>query len=220
MRSSTLAVRADRIARSIGCMTARRPAAGAAPAPAPPPATSMRSAGISSSFRKGGARADRERTAPAIHALEDRSVRQQLSSGAVERQRRRGLDLEARDGVPSGITGRENATDDRRASRLTGSDIRRRLPEIREFAESEILRRPSGAQDSSGMAFGAPSPSRRTRKPTSSSSTRRWRSGTVLPEEIDRSDNDFQKAAGTAALLCSHALYYVALLLRPRAVAA
>lgn len=136
----------------------------------------------------------------------------QPSSGAVERHGVVASILELGMGFHPEFTGRENARMNAALLGLTGSDIRRRLPEIREFAElGEFFDRPVRTY-SSGMAL----------RLAFAVATHAEADVLIIDEALAVGDGyfqkksidritDFQKSGGTL-LFCSHALYYVALL--------
>ena len=136
----------------------------------------------------------------------------QPSAGTVERHGVVASILELGMGFHPEFTGRENARMNAALLGLTGSDIRRRLPEIREFAElGEFFDRPVRTY-SSGM----------TLRLAFAVATHAEADVLIIDEALAVGDGyfqkksidritDFQKAGGTL-LFCSHALYYVALL--------
>ena len=136
----------------------------------------------------------------------------QPSSGTVERHGVVASILELGMGFHPEFTGRENARMNAALLGLTGSDIRRRLPEIREFAElGEFFDRPVRTY-SSGM----------TLRLAFAVATHAEADVLIIDEALAVGDGyfqkksidritDFQKSGGTL-LFCSHALYYVALL--------
>jgi lipopolysaccharide transport system ATP-binding protein len=134
------------------------------------------------------------------------------TSGSVVRRGVVASILELGMGFHPEFTGRENARMNAALLGLTGSEIRRRLPEIRDFAElSEFFDRPVRTY-SSGM----------TLRLAFSVATHADADVLIVDEalavgngyfqkkSIDRI-TDFQKRGGTL-LFCSHALYYIALL--------
>jgi lipopolysaccharide transport system ATP-binding protein len=110
------------------------------------------------------------------------------------------------------FTGRENARMNAALLGLTGGEIRRRLPEIRDFAElSDFFDRPVRTY-SSGMAL----------RLAFAVATHADADVLIVDEALAVGDGyfqkksidritDFQKRGGTL-LFCSHALYYIALL--------
>ena len=110
------------------------------------------------------------------------------------------------------FTGRENARMNAALLGLTGSEIKRRLPEIRDFAElGEFFDRPVRTY-SSGMAL----------RLAFSVATHADAEVLIVDEALAVGDGYFQKKSidritefhrrGGTLLFCSHALYYVALL--------
>ncbi len=110
------------------------------------------------------------------------------------------------------FTGRENARMNAALLGLTGADLRRRLPEIREFAElGEFFDRPVRTY-SSGMAL----------RLAFAVATHVDADILIVDEALAVGDGYFQKKSieritdfhkrGGSLLFCSHALYYVALL--------
>jgi ABC-type polysaccharide/polyol phosphate transport system ATPase subunit len=136
----------------------------------------------------------------------------QPTSGSVERHGVVASILELGMGFHPEFTGRENARMNAALLGLTGAEIRRRLPEIRDFAElGEFFDRPVRTY-SSGMAL----------RLAFSVATHADAEVLIVDEALAVGDGyfqkksidritDFQKRGGTL-LFCSHALYYIALL--------
>jgi lipopolysaccharide transport system ATP-binding protein len=136
----------------------------------------------------------------------------QATSGLVERQGVVASILELGMGFHPEFTGRENARMNAALLGLTGPEIRRRLPEIRDFAElGDFFDRPVRTY-SSGM----------TLRLAFSVATHADAEVLIVDEALAVGDGyfqkksidritDFQKRGGTL-LFCSHALYYIALL--------
>jgi homopolymeric O-antigen transport system ATP-binding protein len=134
------------------------------------------------------------------------------TSGTVERHGVVASILELGMGFHPEFTGRENARMNAALLGLTGSEIRRRLPEIQDFAElGEFFDRPVRTY-SSGMAL----------RLAFAVATHADADVLIVDEALAVGDGyfqkksvdritDFQKRGGTL-LFCSHALYYVALL--------
>lgn len=136
----------------------------------------------------------------------------QPTSGAVSRHGVIASILELGMGFHPEFTGRENARMNAVLLGLSGSEIRRRLPEIRDFAElGEFFDRPVRTY-SSGMtlrlAFAVATHSDADILIVDEALA--VGDGYFQKKSIDRI-TDFQKRGGTL-LFCSHALYYVALL--------
>ena len=136
----------------------------------------------------------------------------QPTSGAVMRSGVIASILELGTGFHPEFTGRENARMNAALLGLSGSEIRRRLPEIRDFAElDDFFDRPVRTY-SSGM----------TLRLAFAVATHADADVLIVDEALSVGDGyfqkksidritDFQKRGGTL-LFCSHALYYVALL--------
>lgn len=136
----------------------------------------------------------------------------QPTSGEVSRRGVIASILELGMGFHPEFTGRENARMNAALLGLSGSDIRRRLPEIRDFAElGDFFDQPVRTY-SSGM----------TLRLAFSVATHADADVLIVDEALAVGDGyfqkksidritDFQKRGGTL-LFCSHALYYVALL--------
>lgn len=136
----------------------------------------------------------------------------QPTAGSVERHGVVASILELGMGFHPEFTGRENARMNAALLGLTGPEIRRRLPEIRDFAElGEFFDRPVRTY-SSGM----------TLRLAFSVATHADAEVLIVDEALAVGDGyfqkksidritDFQKRGGTL-LFCSHALYYIALL--------
>ena len=136
----------------------------------------------------------------------------QATSGSVQRQGVVASILELGMGFHPEFTGRENARMNAALLGLTGPEIRRRLPEIRDFAElGDFFDRPVRTY-SSGM----------TLRLAFSVATHADAEVLIVDEALAVGDGyfqkksidritDFQKRGGTL-LFCSHALYYIALL--------
>ena len=134
------------------------------------------------------------------------------TSGTVERTGVVASILELGMGFHPEFTGRENARMNAVLLGLTGAEIRRRLPEMEEFAElGEFFDRPVRTY-SSGMAL----------RLAFAVATHADADVLIVDEALAVGDGyfqkksidritDFQKRGGTL-LFCSHALYYVALL--------
>lgn len=136
----------------------------------------------------------------------------QATSGTIERHGVVASILELGMGFHPEFTGRENARMNAALLGLSGSEIRRRLPEIRDFAElGDFFDRPVRTY-SSGMAL----------RLAFAVATHADADVLIVDEALAVGDGyfqkksidritDFQKRGGTL-LFCSHALYYVALL--------
>ncbi len=136
----------------------------------------------------------------------------QATSGSVQRRGVVASILELGMGFHPEFTGRENARMNAALLGLTGPEIRRRLPEIRDFAElGDFFDRPVRTY-SSGMAL----------RLAFSVATHANAEVLIVDEALAVGDGyfqkksidritDFQKRGGTL-LFCSHALYYIALL--------
>src|SRR5450759_1734808 len=134
------------------------------------------------------------------------------TSGSVERRGVVASILELGMGFHPEFTGRENARMNAALLGLTGPDIRRRLPEIQDFAElGDFFDRPVRTY-SSGMAL----------RLAFAVATHADAEVLIVDEALAVGDGyfqkksidritDFQKRGGTL-LFCSHALYYIALL--------
>src|SRR5262249_19709079 len=134
------------------------------------------------------------------------------TSGEVERQGTVASILELGMGFHPEFTGRENARMNAALLGLTGPEIRRHLPEIRDFAElGDFFDRPVRTY-SSGMAL----------RLAFAVATHADADVLIVDEALSVGDGyfqkksvdrilDFQKRGGTL-LFCTHALYYVALL--------
>ncbi|HEY6065952.1 MAG TPA: polysaccharide ABC transporter ATP-binding protein, partial [Thermoanaerobaculia bacterium] len=134
------------------------------------------------------------------------------TSGSIERHGVVASILELGMGFHPEFTGRENARMNAAILGLTGADIRRRLPQIRDFAElGDFFDRPVRTY-SSGMAL----------RLAFAVATHADADVLIVDEALAVGDGyfqkksvdritDFQKRGGTL-LFCSHALYYVALL--------
>ncbi len=150
----------------------------------------------------------------------------QPTSGSVERHCVVASILELGMGFHPEFSGRENARMNAALLGLTGPEIRRRLPEIRDFAElGDFFDRPVRTY-SSGMAL----------RLAFAVATHADADLLIVDEALAVGDGYFQKKSidritafqkrGGTLLFCSHALYYVALLcdraiwLRQGAVAA
>ncbi|MFN2386868.1 MAG: ABC transporter ATP-binding protein [Thermoanaerobaculia bacterium] len=136
----------------------------------------------------------------------------QPSTGRVERSGVVASILELGMGFHPEFTGRENARLNAALLGLTASDIRRRLPEIRDFAElGDFFDRPVRTY-SSGM----------TLRLAFAVATHADADVLIVDEALAVGDGYFQKKSvdritefqrrGGTLLFCSHALYYVALL--------
>jgi homopolymeric O-antigen transport system ATP-binding protein len=136
----------------------------------------------------------------------------QASSGAVERDGTIASILELGMGFHPEFTGRENARMNAALLGLTGNDIRRHLPEIRDFAElGDFFERPVRTY-SSGMVL----------RLAFAVATHADADVLIVDEALAVGDGYFQKKSvdritefhrrGGTLLFCSHALYYVALL--------
>ncbi|MGH9368538.1 MAG: polysaccharide ABC transporter ATP-binding protein [Thermoanaerobaculia bacterium] len=134
------------------------------------------------------------------------------TSGSVERKGVVASILELGMGFHPEFTGRENARMNAALLGLTAADLRRRLPEIREFAElGEFFDRPVRTY-SSGMAL----------RLAFAVATHVDADVLIVDEALAVGDGYFQKKSidritdfhkrGGTLLFCSHALYYVALL--------
>jgi lipopolysaccharide transport system ATP-binding protein len=134
------------------------------------------------------------------------------TSGSIERRGTLASILELGMGFHPEFTGRENARMNAALLGLSGPEIRRRLPEIREFAElGEFFDRPVRTY-SSGMslrlAFAVATHAEADILIVDEALA--VGDGYFQKKSIDRI-TDFQRRGGTL-LFCSHALYYVALL--------
>lgn len=136
----------------------------------------------------------------------------QPSTGGVERSGVVASILELGMGFHPEFTGRENARLNAAILGLTSSQIRRRLPEIRDFAElGDFFDRPVRTY-SSGMAL----------RLAFAVATHADADVLIVDEALAVGDGYFQKKSvdritefqrrGGTLLFCSHALYYVALL--------
>ncbi len=136
----------------------------------------------------------------------------QPTSGSVERHGVVASILELGMGFHPEFTGRENARMNAALLGLTGPEIRRRLPEIRDFAElGDFFDRPVRTY-SSGM----------TLRLAFSVATHAQADVLIVDEALAVGDGYFQKKSidritefqkrGGTLLFCSHALYYIALL--------
>ena len=136
----------------------------------------------------------------------------QPTSGSVERHGVVASILELGMGFHPEFTGRENARMNAALLGLTGPEIRRRLPEIRDFAElGDFFDRPVRIY-SSGM----------TLRLAFSVATHAQADVLIVDEALAVGDGYFQKKSidritefqkrGGTLLFCSHALYYIALL--------
>jgi lipopolysaccharide transport system ATP-binding protein len=134
------------------------------------------------------------------------------TSGSIERRGVVASILELGMGFHPEFTGRENARMNAALLGLTGTEIRRRLPEIREFAElGEFFDRPVRTY-SSGMAL----------RLAFAVATHADADVLIIDEALAVGDGYFQKKSvdritsfqkdGGTLLFCSHALYYVAML--------
>jgi lipopolysaccharide transport system ATP-binding protein len=134
------------------------------------------------------------------------------SSGRVERRGTVASILELGMGFHPEFTGRENARLNAALLGLSGPEVRRRLPEIRDFAElGEFFDRPVRTY-SSGMAL----------RLAFAVATHAEAEILIVDEALAVGDGYFQKKSidritefqrrGGTLLFCSHALYYVALL--------
>ena len=136
----------------------------------------------------------------------------QATSGSIERSGTVASILELGMGFHPEFTGRENARMNAALLGLSSGEIRRRLPEIRDFAElGDFFDRPVRTY-SSGMAL----------RLAFAVATHADAEVLIVDEALAVGDGyfqkksidritDFQKRGGTL-LFCSHALYYVALL--------
>ncbi len=134
------------------------------------------------------------------------------TSGQVERRGAVASILELGMGFHPEFTGRENARMNAALLGLSGAEIRRRLPEVRDFAElGEFFDRPVRTY-SSGMAL----------RLAFAVATHADADVLIVDEALAVGDGYFQKKSidritdfhrrGGTLLFCSHALYYVALL--------
>ena len=134
------------------------------------------------------------------------------TSGAITRNGTVASILELGMGFHPEFSGRENARMNAALLGLTGADIRRRLPEIRDFAElGDFFDRPVRMY-SSGMAL----------RLAFAVATHADADVLIVDEALAVGDGYFQKKSidritafqkqGGTLLFCSHALYYVALL--------
>jgi lipopolysaccharide transport system ATP-binding protein len=134
------------------------------------------------------------------------------TSGEIDRRGTVASILELGMGFHPEFTGRENARMNAAILGLTGADIRRRLPEIRDFAElGDFFDRPVRTY-SSGMAL----------RLAFAVATHADAEVLIVDEALAVGDGYFQKKSidritefhrrGGTLLFCSHALYYVALL--------
>ncbi len=134
------------------------------------------------------------------------------TSGSIERSGTVASILELGMGFHPEFTGRENARMNAALLGLNGPEIRRRLPEIREFAElGEFFDRPVRTY-SSGMVL----------RLAFAVATHADAEILIVDEALAVGDGYFQKKSvdritefhrrGGTLLFCSHALYYVALL--------
>jgi ABC-type polysaccharide/polyol phosphate transport system ATPase subunit len=134
------------------------------------------------------------------------------SSGTVERRGSVASILELGMGFHPEFTGRENARMNAALLGLSGAEIRRRLPQMRDFAElGEFFDRPVRTY-SSGMAL----------RLAFAVATHADADVLIVDEALAVGDGYFQKKSidritefhrrGGTLLFCSHALYYVALL--------
>jgi homopolymeric O-antigen transport system ATP-binding protein len=136
----------------------------------------------------------------------------QATSGSIERRGVVASILELGMGFHPEFTGRQNARMNAALLGLTGAEIRRKLPEIRDFAElGEFFDRPVRTY-SSGMAL----------RLAFAVATHADADVLIVDEALAVGDGYFQKKSvdritafqkrGGTLLFCSHALYYVALL--------
>ena len=136
----------------------------------------------------------------------------QATSGTIERHGVVASILELGMGFHPEFTGRENARMNAALLGLSGPDIRRRLPEIRDFAElGDFFDRPVRTY-SSGMSL----------RLAFAVATHADADVLIVDEALAVGDGYFQKKSvdritefqkrGGTLLFCSHALYYVALL--------
>ena len=134
------------------------------------------------------------------------------SSGTVERSGTVASILELGMGFHPEFTGRENARMNAALLGLSGAEIRRRLPEVRDFAElGDFFDRPVRTY-SSGMSL----------RLAFAVATHADAEVLIVDEALAVGDGYFQKKSidritefhrrGGTLLFCSHALYYVALL--------
>ena len=134
------------------------------------------------------------------------------TSGTVERHGSVASILELGMGFHPKFTGRENARMNAALLGLTGAELKRRLPEMRDFAElGEFFDRPVRTY-SSGMAL----------RLAFAVATHVDAEVLIIDEALSVGDGYFQKKSidritdfhkrGGALLFCSHAMYYVALL--------
>jgi lipopolysaccharide transport system ATP-binding protein len=136
----------------------------------------------------------------------------QATSGSIERNGLVASILELGMGFHPEFTGRENARMNAALLGLTGAEIRRRLPDMRDFAElGDFFDRPVRTY-SSGMAL----------RLAFAVATHADADVLIVDEALAVGDGYFQKKSvdritdfhkrGGTLLFCSHALYYVALL--------
>jgi ABC-type polysaccharide/polyol phosphate transport system ATPase subunit len=134
------------------------------------------------------------------------------TAGSIERHGVVASILELGMGFHPEFTGRENARMNAALLGLTGAEIRRRLPEVRDFAElGDFFDRPVRTY-SSGMAL----------RLAFAVATHADADVLIVDEALAVGDGYFQKKSidritefhrrGGTLLFCSHALYYVALL--------
>ncbi len=134
------------------------------------------------------------------------------TSGQIERRGSVASILELGMGFHPEFTGRENARMNAALLGLSGAEIRRRLPEVRDFAElGEFFDRPVRTY-SSGMSL----------RLAFAVATHADADVLIVDEALAVGDGYFQKKSidritefhrrGGTLLFCSHALYYVALL--------
>ncbi len=134
------------------------------------------------------------------------------TSGQIERRGSVASILELGMGFHPEFTGRENARMNAALLGLSGAEIRRRLPEVRDFAElGEFFDRPVRTY-SSGMSL----------RLAFAVATHADAEVLIVDEALAVGDGYFQKKSidritefhrrGGTLLFCSHALYYVALL--------
>jgi len=134
------------------------------------------------------------------------------TSGSVERNGVVASILELGMGFHPEFTGRENARMNAALLGLTGSDIRRRLPEIQDFAElGDFFDRPVRTYSSGmGLRLAFAVATHADADVLIVDEALAVGDGYFQKKSIDRI-TDFQKRGGTL-LFCSHALYYIALL--------
>jgi lipopolysaccharide transport system ATP-binding protein len=134
------------------------------------------------------------------------------TSGTIEKNGTIASILELGMGFHPEFTGRENARMNAALLGLTGPEIRRRLPEIRDFAElGDFFDRPVRTYSSGmGLRLAFAVATHADADILIVDEALAVGDGYFQKKSIDRI-TDFQKRGGTL-LFCSHALYYVALL--------